>query len=330
MSNAEHSSIHRLLDQAFDGAAMNPELQDLKEEIRSNLLVRIAELGEQGLTAEQASRRAFEELGDLDGVIAEFADADHGGPGGPASPVQSFDPAAAAAGHLAAAALNKVAPRPGFVLGILLLSMGALASLVLFVLAVSGGGAAGTAVLAAFAAALAAGVATAWSLQQETSQNHPLPRRRALGYGASAASAVVGLALCALAASAGAGMLAAGIFVVLGSAVGFIWLGMSQTNRKKAWVRAVARDYQAQDRFTQDPVAAARFGIYTAVIWITAFAVFALLSLTVGFAWSWLALLAGLVVFMLVLARMLFPADGGRAQHPGGAHHTGSGRTKGE
>lgn len=323
MSSAEHTNIHRLLDQAFDGAAMNPELADLKEEIRSNLLMRIAELGEQGLSPEEASRRAFEELGDLHGIIAEFADADHGGPSVLTTPVVVLDPAAAAAGHLAAAALNKVTPRPGFVLGILLLTVAGLASLVFLVLAVGGGGAAGPAVLAALAVAVAAGIGTAWSLRQETSQNHPLPRRRALGYGASAAAAVVGLALCALAPGVGAGMLGAGIFVVLGSTVGFIWLGMSQTNRKKAWVRSVERDYLAQDRFTQDPVAAARFGIYTAVIWIVAFALFAGLSLTVGFAWSWLALLAGLAVFLLVLARMLFPAGDGRAHRPGSARGKG-------
>ena len=41
-------------------------------------------------------------------------------------------------------------------------------------------------------------------------------------------------------------------------------------------------------------------------------------SLTVGFVWSWLALVAGFVVFFLVLARMLFPA--GR-NDSNGAHH---------
>ena len=32
----------------------------------------------------------------------------------------------------------------------------------------------------------------------------------------------------------------------------------------------------------------------------------AALSIAVGFVWSWLALVAGLVVFFLVLTRMLF------------------------
>ena len=33
------------------------------------------------------------------------------------------------------------------------------------------------------------------------------------------------------------------------------------------------------------------------------------ISIVVGFVWSWLALVAGLIVFMLVLARMLFPTS---------------------
>jgi len=53
-------------------------------------------------------------------------------------------------------------------------------------------------------------------------------------------------------------------------------------------------------------VAAARFGLYTVIIWIIAIALFVVLSIAVGFAWSWLALVAGLVTFFLVLTRMLF------------------------
>jgi hypothetical protein len=60
------------------------------------------------------------------------------------------------------------------------------------------------------------------------------------------------------------------------------------------------------NRFDEDPATAARFGIYTAALWIVAFAAFIALSFTVGFAWSWLALLGGFALMMLILARMLF------------------------
>jgi hypothetical protein len=60
------------------------------------------------------------------------------------------------------------------------------------------------------------------------------------------------------------------------------------------------------NRFEEEPDTAARFGIYTMLLWIVAFATFLVLSFTIGWAWSWLALLGGFVAMMLILARMLF------------------------
>jgi uncharacterized membrane protein YkgB len=85
-----------------------------------------------------------------------------------------------------------------------------------------------------------------------------------------------------------------------------IALGVTQTNRLKPWVLTQNRQYELEDRFSKDPVAAARFGLYTVIIWIVAITLFVVLSILVGFAWSWLALVAGLVTFFLVLTRMLF------------------------
>ena len=142
-------SVHRLLDEAFEGVEMTPDLQDLKEEIRANLAVRADELMVDGRSPEQAARPAFDELGDL---------------------------------------------------------------------------------------------------------------------------------------------------------------GATKTNRHKPWVLAQSADFE--DRFSTDPAAAARFGIYTAVLWTAAFALFIVLSFTVGWAWSWLALVVGFLVMLVILARMLFPPKG--------------------
>lgn len=302
MSNAENTNIHRYLDEAFAGRPMTAELQDLKEEIRSNLAARVAELQGDGATPPEAAATAIAELGDL----AEIIDGETAGPAtGPANQASAF-------------ALNKVTPRSGFVIGVVLLSLAGVAALLWLFLILgtgeAGDNAAASAVLAGLVLWLATGAITAWSLRQETSQNYPVPLRRALGYGAASAAAMAGLTLMATVAVAGMGLLVAGVFVLLGAVVGFIKLGISQTNRKKPWVRAVQLGFQGMDKFSEDPVAAARFGIYTAVIWLVALAAFVLLSFTAGFAWSWLALLAGLVVFMIVLARMLFPA-GDAAPH---------------
>jgi uncharacterized membrane protein YkgB len=74
-----------------------------------------------------------------------------------------------------------------------------------------------------------------------------------------------------------------------------------------------AEHEQIGDRFANDPAAAARFGIYTVIIWIVAFAAFAVLTVAIGWAWSWLALVGGLVVFFMTLARMLFVPEPGRS-----------------
>ena len=37
-----NSDIHRLLDEAFAGIEMTPDAQDLKEEVRANLVARTA------------------------------------------------------------------------------------------------------------------------------------------------------------------------------------------------------------------------------------------------------------------------------------------------
>jgi len=56
------TDIHRLLDEAFAGATMTPELQDLKEELRGNLASRVSELQGKGMDASKAASTAVAEL----------------------------------------------------------------------------------------------------------------------------------------------------------------------------------------------------------------------------------------------------------------------------
>ena len=63
------TDIHRLLDEAFAGIELTPETQDLKEEIRDNLLFRVAELEASGIEPSDAARRAIAELGDLRALV---------------------------------------------------------------------------------------------------------------------------------------------------------------------------------------------------------------------------------------------------------------------
>ncbi|MFC8598998.1 permease prefix domain 1-containing protein [Isoptericola sp. NPDC057191] len=299
------TTVHRLLDDAFAGVEPSPEVQDLKEEIRANLEARAAELQAGGVTPDDAARRAFDELGDVRALVADAqADVAAQTGGAPRTPMQEA---------FAVAQQQRVRPKPRFVLGVVLASLVFVALVAVAVLAALDVVALPAVVVAAFllTASSAAGFVVGSSLSQETTTNHPMPSRRAGGYYLATGLTVFALLLAAFVPlgvfASWVYVVAAGLFVVGG--VLFTMLGVTQTNRKKAWVRDVARAHVSghhYDRFEHDPVAAARFGVYTVVIWLVAFVVFVVLGITVGWAWSWLTFVVALAVMMLVLARMLF------------------------
>jgi len=295
--NADNSDIHRLLDEAFAGVTMTPELQDLKEELRGNLASRSAELQAKGMDAAKAARTAVAELGDIPQLIASVG----GDAGTPLSP------GAAAA---EAARLHRVRPKSGFVVRASVLSVAILAVGFHVVLDLVQQRTASTldAQLwsVGFAVLIAALVTD--SLHQETAQHYPMPLPRSIRWGAASGFLAAGVAYGSFFFWHGAplALLAAAIILTLAGVMAMIALGVTQTNRLKPWVLAQNRQYEIEDRFSKDPIAAARFGLYTVIIWIVAIALFVVLSIAVGFIWSWLALVAGLVVFFLVLSRMLF------------------------
>src|SRR6478736_4975535 len=92
--------IHRLLDEAFAGIEMTPDAQDLKEEVRANLVARTAELEAAGKTSADAARQAVEELGD----VRDLLDGSDGA-----------DAAVAKDSYTAMQLRHRVRPKPGFV-----------------------------------------------------------------------------------------------------------------------------------------------------------------------------------------------------------------------
>ncbi len=280
--------IHRLLDEAFSGIDVTPEVQDLKEEMRANLVVRVSELEGSGLPPAAAAQRAIGELGDIGPVVDEM---------------ETLSPGRSSWTH------HRVRPRPGYVVRTVVTALVGVVALSVVTLPAFGIGVPAAAQLTAVAGfALVVGWLVGDALVQETTTNYPLPAGRAAGYG---------LATALLLAGAGSGVLylrhlglpwlVGGGLAVVASIVAFTLLGATQTNRHKPWVvRLRAEQAEVGDRFTHDPAAAARFGLYTVTIWTLAFAGFAVLSFTVGWAWSWLALVAGVVAMMVSLARTLF------------------------
>jgi hypothetical protein len=291
------TDIHRLLDEAFAGVTMTPELQDLKEELRGNLPSRVAELQAKGMDASKAASTAVAEL-DIPQLITGI-DTD---------PTRATTPGAQAA---EAARLHRVRPKPGFVvrasvLAVVLLAFGF--HIVYDLVTQPRDASSLDAQLWTIGFGIAVAVLVADSLHQETAVHYPMPLARSIRWGAAAGFLATGIGYGVLFIwhTPALGLVAAGIILALAAIMAMISLGVTQTNRTKPWALAQQRQYEAEDRFSQDPVAAARFGIYTVIIWIVAIALFIVLSIAVGFVWSWLALVAGLVVFFLVLTRMLF------------------------
>ena len=300
-------NVHRILDQAFAGVEPTPEVQDLKEEMRANLVARVAELRAAGKAPDEAVRLAVDEVGDLRAVVAEIAAS-----GAAADPTHGLGGAWAA--HERLVALHRVRPRPGFVAAVVVLAAMLATAVTLVVLAAAAVVAMSTAsaVLKAIAAALVAGAIVMVSLLQETTTHYPMPLGRATAWGTASAAGVLAIGLGTLFAgdTDRVGLLEAAILLAVAATAGLVTLGVTQTNRTKDWVRDVAGT--SPDRFSQDPAAAARFGLYTGVLWLGALGATVAVGLTAGWLWSWTPLLVALLVQMLLLARMLFPEGGDR------------------
>ena len=323
------------LDAAFGRLPDSDDLRDLKDELRASLAARVEELEASGSGPVAAVATAMAEVGDLDALAAEV---EGEGAGVPARSADAGGRDGSGEGdvapvirHAELARRHHVRPKPWFVVRTVVLALVAAAALALTVLLVLGMPAWPLAASVTIAIALLAapiGVIVGDGVHQETSAHYPMPAGRSAAYGASAFLGLGGLALAALylgrvieGDASQAGLLAVAVPMAVASIAWFSYLGATQTNRAKPWMRRLQQHYQSTDRFSQDEAAAARFGIYTVVIWICAIVVFLVVGFTVSFAWSWLALVAGLIVFFLVLARMLFPGDGAPSRS-GSAHAT--------
>jgi hypothetical protein len=290
-----NTDIHRLLDEAFAGVDMTPDAQDLKEEVRANLVARVAELEASGIGSAVAAQTAISELGDVRELLGEPV------PEAQASPVSPWSQEVFAR--------HRVRPRTAFVVRTVVYSLVLVAALGFAAVGALGvlPMALGIEIALLGLGSMAVGLLVGDSLSQETTTSHPLPIGRASGFALASFIGAYGLGFGALVASGALDVWAiilAGLGVVA-SIVLFSFLAATQTNRKKAWVRQSISD-TPPNRFEEDPETAARFGIYTAVIFIVTFGVITVLVFTVGWLWGLLALVGGLAVMMLVLARMLF------------------------
>ena len=73
MTSNNDTTIHRLLDELLAPFPVTVDLQDFKEELRGNLLARVAELEADGMDAPSAARTAVHELGDITDAVGALA-----------------------------------------------------------------------------------------------------------------------------------------------------------------------------------------------------------------------------------------------------------------
>jgi len=297
MMTTNESQLHRLLDDAFAGIPSTPDVQDLKEELRSSLIARVAELTAQGMPDAEAARRAIDELGDVRAAAQETAQLEAATP-----PTVDI---------LALALANKVRPKPGFVMRTVVLSALIAIAATVLVLAFTGVWelAAGVMVSVGLAGiALPVGLLTADSLGQESTSNYPMPRKRAGLYGLAVGAILTGAAFVTWFGfetdQVWAGIV--GVVIVVLGALLAAYLGVTQTNRHKPWTKAAAASHQFHNTWEEKPEDAARYGMYSGALWLLAIGAFVVLSLTVGFAWSWIAFLVAVLAQMIMTARMLF------------------------
>lgn len=310
MTMTANLTIHRLLDESFAGAPSTPAMRDLKEELRANLVARVEELENAGVSPSEAAQRALAEVGDFQSFLDDAVE-DLAGDDSPAADWKR----------------HQVKWRAGFVVRAAILPILATAGLALAFLTgaglIPGGAITAAPMMAVFAVLL--GFVTADSLQQETSASYPMPRARAIGYGVGLAILLWGvgaLALCWVGPwPLWAWLVGGGVLTVAGIGV-LAGLGATQTNRHKPWVRDAEQTWTGGDgsakvhtgnRFERDPNAAARFGIYTAVLWILAVTAGVLLGIFAGWWWSALPVVAALAAMLLLVTQMLFKPE--RAEH---------------
>lgn len=297
-----HTSVHRLLDEAFADLPATPDVQDLKEEIRANLLDRVAELTAEGVAPGEASRRAVDELGDVRDLVGEVSGPTAHTRTGPVADLPTAD----------LVARNRVPRKPAYLAVVVLISIVLAASVVATIFAAVGLAHRDNGLGLPTGIALVAGAALGWivgaSLAHETMTNHPMPAVRSALFGVGWGQVLAGclLAYVHLVGSRYVWFVVDGL-VLVGGVVLLSYLAATTTNRKKHWVLAEARRHvEAGNRFKRDPAAAARFGIYTAVVWGLTGAAVLIVGSTVGWYWVWLPGVLGWVVFMLMLATMLF------------------------
>ncbi|AKB78597.1 hypothetical protein MSHOH_2114 [Methanosarcina horonobensis HB-1 = JCM 15518] len=282
----------KYVDGLFSGYEETPALTDFKEELRSNLDDRIANLIKKGMSEQTAFAKATTELGDVSVLADEI----------------SFKKKKEVFSEVYLKTKNymKLWQKIGYTLAGGLMALGIIISLLAYF--ASGDIVAGLGVLIVFFIVPVCGFVFL-GLTQETARNIPMNWKRALIYVAAVGVILFGLVVFAILffEENGVDRTLASIgslipFVLPGSVV-LAFLLLTEKNRHKPWVveqQAVWAE-RMKDQLA-DPYAASRFGLFSGALWIFAIALFAGLGFLIGFQYSWLVFLFAVSGQLLIQA----------------------------
>ncbi|MDR1136346.1 MAG: permease prefix domain 1-containing protein [Clostridiales Family XIII bacterium] len=287
------------IDSLFSGYEKTAGLSDFMEELESNLNDRIASLKQKGMGEQEAFDKALAELGDISSLADDL----------------SLKRKQDVFSEMYMKTRNYISPvrMALYVICGALIGFGLITGVAAWLFSSVLDAFLGTALIFCGSGVL---VVVFLGLTQETSANEAMSWKRALWYVLSVGALIFGVFVFVNAYFTKG----AGLPVAIASLIPFFLPGMSlgvfliltEKDRSKPWVAELRREAvkSAMHPFGS-PGREERFGLICGALWIAGIAGFVLLTITVGFKFSWLALVAALVVQLLVQSAFM-KADGKR------------------
>lgn len=297
-------NTRKQIEELFSGYEKTTALAEFMEEMESNLNDRIASLKCKGLGEQEAADKAVAELGDISSLADEL----------------SLKRKQEVFSEMYMKTRSYISAKRSALYALFGLILGAAILIPLIVWFASG------ITIAAISTILPFGMASILGfiylgLTQETAAHEAMRPKRAWGYVLAAGLVFFGV-LAGLIVYSNTGLVSEAelaahgawdnsflvgaisallIFALPGIALG-VFLGLTEKDRKKLWVKKLIEE--SSNPFGNS-ANAARFGLICGALWVAAVAAFILLTFTVGIKFSWLAIVAAVVIQLLVMAALM-------------------------
>ena len=303
-------NTQKYVDGLFANYEETPALTDFKEELRGNLDERIKNLVKKGMPEQEAFHKATSELGDIS-VLAEEI---------------SLKKKQEVYEDMYMGTRKYMTPKRTamFVIGGAAVWFGLISAAVTWFSTGIEEAALGSAMVFCVAGAA---LLTFMLLTQETAAKYPMSWKRAIFYAVSVGGFLFGIFIIPMtyfstidatpyevvASSAhtygNVGLMtsvATLIPFILPAVALFVFLIMTEKDRRKPWIVELAKESAKREmEFFSNQTQTMRYGLICGAIWIAAISLFAILTISVGILYSWLAL-AGAVVTQLLVQALFF------------------------